>query len=137
VCAAALTCTKSGTANINIKDNNPVGVSDTIDVPDFGTAQAVTVAIDLANSDVSTVTVTLFDPAGGQYTLYDKGNKGAGLVATYPTPDKPVAGDLGGWVGKNPKGKWTLQVVDISFLNNKTDGQIKTWSIAVKSASCQ
>jgi hypothetical protein len=48
-----------------IPDNNPVGVSDTITVPDVGIAQSLTVNIDVANSDVSALTVKLTDPAGG------------------------------------------------------------------------
>jgi subtilisin-like proprotein convertase family protein len=104
-------------------------------LPDLGVANSLKVAVQLANSDLSTVTVKLFDPSGAAYVLYDKGQKGNALTATYPNPDKPVAGDLGAWVGKNPKGKWSLSVVDLGFLNNKTDGQLKSWSIQVGSLS--
>jgi subtilisin-like proprotein convertase family protein len=124
-------------AAIEVPDNSPVGVSDTIDVPDLGLAQTLQVSISVTNSDISTVTVLLLDPAGATHTLYAKGKQGNALTAKYPTPDAAVAGDLGTWVGKNPKGQWKLTVIDQGFLNNKTDGQLKSWSVVVGTLSSQ
>lgn len=120
---------------IPLLDNNPGGITDEIDVPDFGTAQALTVHVQVDNSDLATVRVLLVDPAGGKHALYDKNGPGKALDAKYPAPDKQVSGDLSTWFGKNPKGKWQLNVVDIGFLDNKTDGALKGWSIQVKIAS--
>jgi cysteine-rich repeat protein len=117
---------------VGIPDNNPVGVSDVIDVPDFGTAQALTVSVDVENSDTSNLKILLLDPDNTKYTLWDKGAKATALKTTWPTPTKTVSGDLTAWTGKNPKGKWYLQVIDTGFLNNAVDGQIKAWSIQVQ-----
>ncbi len=122
---------------IDIPDNNPVGVSDTLDIPDFGTAKSLTVNLELTNSDMSKVKVVLFDPASTQFVLYDKGAVGTTLKTSWPVPSKTVSGDLGAWAGKNPKGKWSLTVMDTGFLNNTKDGKVVAWSIVVSTVSNQ
>ncbi|MFZ4578026.1 MAG: fibrinogen-like YCDxxxxGGGW domain-containing protein [Myxococcota bacterium] len=120
-----------------IPDNNPVGASDQIDVPDLGTAQQLTITLSLVNSDISKIKLVVYDPTGAPFTLYDKGSKGTDLKTTFPDPTKTVSGDLTSWVGKNPKGKWSLTVIDTGFLNNASDGQVLFWSIDVSTLSNQ
>jgi subtilisin-like proprotein convertase family protein len=124
----------ASTAAVDIKDNNPVGAASVITVPDLGTAQSLTIAIDLSNSNISKLKVSLLDPGGATHVLYDGGSTGATLKATYPTT-KPVSGDLTTWVGKNPQGKWTLTVVDSGFLNNGLDGKINSWQLNIGTLS--
>ena len=124
-----------GKKGLPIQDNNPTGVSDTIDFPDVGLAQELDVLIDLTNSDISKMTLWLFAPDNTKYVLYDKGGKGTILKGTWPGKDKTVSGDLTTWVGKNPKGKWRLQVIDVGFKNNNVDGQVKSWSVRIKTLS--
>jgi subtilisin-like proprotein convertase family protein len=120
-----------------IPDNNPIGGFSEITVPDVGLVQSVAVSVDLTNSDITTVQVWLYDAANQEYVLHNKsGPKGAGIQKTFPVPTPTVSGDLSYWAGKNPKGKWRLKVVDTSFLNNTTDGQLTTWSVRVYSAAC-
>ena len=120
----------SKTTPKGIEDNNPIGTVDEITVPDIGPAKKLTITIKISNSDLSGVEVVLYDPANKPYVLH-KGAPGKSLQATYPDPNKPVSGDLSTWVGKNPKGKWRLRVIDSKFLNNKTDGAIEAWSIDI------
>jgi len=126
---------KSTKVPLAIDDNNPVGTTDTIDVPDFGVAQKLTVTVDLSNSDLSKLKVILYDAANAEHVLYDKAGSGKVLVATYPDPVKPTSGDLTAWHGKNPKGKWRLMVIDSGFLNNGKDGAIKAWSVNIQTLS--
>lgn len=122
---------------VPITDNNPSGASATIDVPDRGVAKKVTVSIEVSNSDFKKLKITLTDPAGGSYVLFNDGGKPVGgvLKATYPTPTKTISGDLNAWIGKNPKGKWTVKVVDATYLDNKIDGEIKAFQIDVLTLS--
>ena len=125
----------SGQTPVPIPDNSPIGVGDTLEVPDLGVAKAVTVRATITNSDLATVTVHLFDPDNVKYVLYDKGGKGTKLTAVWPVPDKPISGDLSTWVGKNPKGKWRLVAIDGKFLNNGSDGAIESWQVEVHTLS--
>lgn len=114
---------------IAVPDNNPVGISDVIDLPDFGLAQTFSITAEVTNSDTANLKITAIDPTGTKFVLWDKTAKGSVVKTTWPAPTKTVSGDLSTWIGKNPKGKWYLQVVDTAFLNNGFDGQIKSWSI--------
>ena len=120
---------------VPIPDNNPTGVASEILFPDIGVSQKLDVWVNISNSDMKFVTVSLFDPNNVKYVLYDKGAPGKTLVATYPSLNKPVSGDLTTWVGKNPKGKWRLLVVDTKFLNNGDDGAINGWGIKIQTLS--
>ena len=125
---------------ISIPDNNPLGASDTIAFPDVGLAQVLTVAVNIQNSDVSTLKVSLFDPANNEYLLCSGstcGKKGDAINTTYPTLTKTQSGDLTTWTGKNPKGNWYIKVVDAAFLNNQNDGAIVSWSVATQTLSNQ
>ncbi len=125
----------SGKTPIKIPDNSPKGVEDTIDMPDIGVAQKFSIQVDLSNSDLGTVKVSVFSPDNTEYVLYDKGAKGVGLKSSWPDVSKTVSGDLTTWLGKNPKGKWRLLVVDSAFLDNSFDGQIKAWSVTMQTLS--
>lgn len=120
---------------VPIPDNNPIGVASIINVPDIGLVESLTVKIHVTNSDLSQVTVQLFDPGNVKYVLFEKGAKGTKLEATFPVPSKPVSGDLASWKGKNPKGKWMLRAIDQGFLNNGADGAIQSWSIELHTTS--
>ena len=123
---------------VEIPDNNPVGVSDEINVPDIGVAQVLTVSVHVKNSDLGSVTVKLYDAEDVEHLLFKDANAdGEALIATYPNPDAQVQGDLSTWNGKNPKGKWRLVVIDNGFLNNGTDGEIVDWSVQMQTLSNQ
>jgi subtilisin-like proprotein convertase family protein len=123
-------------AALPIPDNNPIGGFSEIVVGDVGLAQKLTVSLELTNSDISTVAVTLYDSANQEYVLYNNGGKkGEGIKTAYPDPTSTISGDLTYWVGKNPKGTWRLKVVDAAFLNNTTDGQVVKWSVNLQTLS--
>ncbi len=120
---------------VAIKDNDPTGTPDVIMVPDVGIAQKLSVSVKMTNSDLKTVEIQLFGPDNAKVILYSKSKTGKALDMTWPAPDKTVSGDLGAWVGKNPKGKWSLKVIDTGFTNNQTDGAVTAWSISVGTLS--
>lgn len=123
--------------NIPIPDFHAPGITDTVTLPDAGTAQSLNVAINLTNSSLATVTVKLFAPDGTEYLLFDKDQPGTDLGASYPNPTDTITGDLTTWVGENPKGDWILNVIDLGQNGLETDGQINSWSITVQTLSNQ
>ncbi|MFZ4578929.1 MAG: proprotein convertase P-domain-containing protein [Myxococcota bacterium] len=125
----------ANTTAVGIPDNNPTGASSTIVVGDVGSAQKLTVSIKVTNSDISTLTVKLYDANNTEYVLHKTSGSGASIDTTYPAPTAVVSGDLTTWVGKNPKGNWRLLVIDGKFLNNTTDGQIVSWSVNLTTMS--
>lgn len=119
---------------IPVADNNPSGATAVVDVPDFGLAKTLVVRVKVATSSSAQVQLTVVDPAGAKYVLHSNSGTAQTVAGKWPT-NKTVSGDLSGWVGKNPKGKWTLQVVDSKFLNNKIDGAIEDFGIEIGTLS--
>jgi subtilisin-like proprotein convertase family protein len=120
---------------VAIPDNSPVGISDVIEIPDLGVTQGLTITAEVSNSDMSSVKITLIDPNADKFVLWDKSAKGTVVKTSWPAPTKTLSGDLATWVGKNPKGKWYLEVIDTGFVNNTLDGAIQSWSITSKTVS--
>ena len=138
--------------NVLIPDNTGAeGISD-IDFPDIGVAQALSVTVQVSNTDLSTLALVLLPPDDKKvgYTLCDPcGIKDAkAYKVTFPTDAKLQVGDLGQWIGKNPKGVWNLKAKDTSYcvkqapgndalcdLTAKSDGAILDWNIAIQTLS--
>ena len=116
---------------VAIKDNDPIGVSSIAVVPDVGSVKSLSISIDVANSDISGLTVTLFDPDNKAYVLYDKSGSGKVLKSSWPAPSKTVSGDLEAWKGKNPKGTWRLKVLDLKAGPGGDDGAINGFTVTV------
>lgn len=120
---------------IDIADAFAAGIADEIIVPDFGPAKGIAVAVDISNSDISKLKVTVYDPQGKAYVLHDQSGTGKVLKSTWPSPTKLVSGDLAGWIGGNPKGKWSISVADLAGVTGGKDGKLNSWSIAVDTLS--
>ena len=122
---------------LDIADAFPAGVADEIVVPDWGTAQSVSVSLDLSNSDISKLKVTVYDPQGKAYVLHSLSGSGTAIKTTYPDATAPVSGDFAAWVGNNPKGKWSISVADTAGVGGGLDGKVNSWTIEVKVMSSQ
>ncbi len=121
----------SATVPIDVMDGQPAGVSDLLVVPDVGIAQSISVTIDIANSNIANLRVTLYDPTGAEFKLHDQTGSGTSLKATYTASSKLASGSLAGWVGKNAKGNWSINVADMAGVQGNKDGKILAWSVAV------
>ena len=127
--------TAVSTAPVPIPDDNGLGVTDVIAFPDVGLAESLTVSLNMSNSDMASITVTLTDPEGATYVLYAENGPGTEYATSFPTPTATLTGDLTTWVGKNPTGDWTLHVLDDGFKDNGIDGQVNTWSVSIQTLS--
>jgi len=125
----------SGAVPVAISDNDPIGTADLVTFPDVGLAKTLSIKVKLTTSDLSQITVQLYDPTKKLHVLHDKSGKGTKLEGTWPTPDKLVSGDLAAWAGKSPAGTWRLKVVDSKANGGKSDGAIVAWSVVVQTVS--
>lgn len=117
---------------IDILDAFPAGVTDEITVADFGVAQGITLSVDVINSNIAKIKVTIYDPQGTAYVLHDQSGSGTALKSSWPSPTKLVSGDLSTWIGGNPKGKWSIAVADLSGTVGGKDGKLNGWSVQVQ-----
>jgi len=136
---------------VDVPDNAPSGVTDHIDVADVGLAQKITITLQISgHSDTKNLRVLLFDGSFGvpppkittggldknpQFLLWDGAKSGGTVKGTFPLPDKFIKGDAGKWLGKNPKGRWHLVIIDGAKGTKATDGQLIYWAITVHTLS--
>ena len=140
------------TKNVAIPDNTGLDALSTIVVPDTGTAKAISITIDIENSDLSQVSMVLLPPDDKKdgYVICDPcGQAGDKIFQTsVPAPTSLKTGDLSKWIGANPKGTWNLKVKDVGYcipqlpgnskicdVNKGTDGWIHDWSITITTTS--
>ena len=102
--------------------------------PSLPGSGGIAVSVDISNSDIAGLTVRLTDPNLTVHVLYDGADFGGSLIETYTAASTLPNGDLSVWNGADPAGTWTLRVVDSSFLNNSSDGQVNSWSVSTVAA---
>jgi subtilisin-like proprotein convertase family protein len=127
---------------VDIPDNAPNGLSSKLLFPDIGLAQELAVTYTISGhkgetsgkTGIGDLVITLADPAGGTYMLRNKTGTANSITQSFP-PTKTIKGALSDWHGKNPKGTWTLKIVDDKFLDNKIDGKLVSWSIKIQTLS--
>ncbi len=139
---------------IAIPDNTGLEASAQIEVPDLGLAKTFSISLEVENTDLSQVAMTLLPPDDKKvgWVLCDPcGLKDAKkLSAVYDPTKPPKSGDLASWIGKNPKGLWTLKIKDTGYciaqmpgnaalcdINKGTDGWLSSWTITVATVSSQ
>ncbi len=99
---------------VAIPDNDPVGVTTTVDVTAPGTIAEVTLTIDLRHTWIGDLVVELTSPTGTVVRLHDRsGSSADDIVGTWDTTltvDGP--GSLADFLGETAVGTWTLFVSD-------------------------
>ncbi|MBI5610420.1 MAG: proprotein convertase P-domain-containing protein [Deltaproteobacteria bacterium] len=119
------TVTSSATP-LKIPDFTGAGITDTLATPDLGLAEAITLTVNVTNSNVAKVRIDLYDPSGSPTTIYNGEKTGTKLSFTATSAAAP----LSAWVGKPIKGVWSLVVADLSNGPTNPDGTLDSWSLA-------
>ena len=94
-------------------------VSDTIAVPDSGTATSVSISVDITHTWIGDLLVELIAPDGTTKTLHNREGGGADDIDQTYTPD---------FGGVSIAGTWTLRIYD-GF--NADPGVLNSWTLTV------
>ncbi len=141
-----------GQSGIKIPDNTGSEANATLDFPDIGTTQDFEIYVEVSNTDLSTLSLTVLPPDDKKtgWVLCDPcGEKDKkDYKVTFNSQNKPKSGDLLKWIGANPKGLWNLKALDTAFCivqapgnagicdpANKVDGTIVKWHVKIKTLS--
>jgi len=111
--------------NLEILDNNPVGVSSSLAFSNQGTARQVKLAVDIEHTFIGDLRVELFSPSGRQALLHAQTGGGADnltLALDSNTPASPLLP----LVGQPVQGNWVLRVTDVV---GQDVGRLKKWSL--------
>ena len=111
--------------NLDILDNNPIGVSSSLAFSNQGTARQVKLAVDIEHTFIGDLRVELFSPSGRQALLHAQTGGGADnltLALDSNTPASPLLP----LVGQPVQGNWVLRVTDVV---GQDVGRLKKWSL--------
>ena len=99
-------------------------ISDTITVPDSGTATSVSVAVDVTHTYIGDLKIDLIAPDGTTKTLHgNTGGSADDIDQTY-TPD---------FEGESIAGAWTLRISDNYAAAD--DGTLNSWTLTINHGS--
>jgi serine protease len=112
--------TYSNTNVVSIPDNNPTGITSTIDVPDSASILDLEVVVNITHTYIGDLRVTLTSPAGTQVILHNRsGGSADNIYRTY----YPAEFD-----GEEANGTWTLHVSDNAGIDV---GTLDSWSLVI------
>lgn len=117
---------KSSSPDIFIPDNDPIGIKDSIIFEENVLVSSLKVDVDISHTYIGDLIVTLISPSGAQAIIHDKkGDYEDDLKATFDTSSTPSLANL---LGQQVKGKWTLEVKDVSAIDK---GKLNSWGLEI------
>ncbi|NES85905.1 MAG: S8 family serine peptidase [Moorea sp. SIO2B7] len=114
------------TEAVQIPDNNPTGITRTLNLPAGNTINDLAVSLDITHPYIGDLRVILTPPNSTPITLHDRVGGGAdNIVRTWQTQDLP---GLQALRGRDAGGNWQLQVADLA---GQDVGKLNRWKIEV------
>jgi subtilisin-like proprotein convertase family protein len=112
------------TPAVAIPDNDPSGVSSSIDIAQSGTVQGIQVSVDITHTFIGDLRVELVAPSGQQVLLHNQFGGGQdNLIKTYDSITNPALAAL---TGQPIQGSWVLRVADML---GQDIGKFNRWSV--------
>jgi subtilisin-like proprotein convertase family protein len=125
-CAAEPQCQQAGprtyenNSPAGIPDNDPNGVTSTIQVPDSGTIRDLSLTVDISHTYRGDLEVRLVGPGGTDVQIHEPDMSS--------TNDLRQTWDVTGFDGQAAAGTWTLQVIDHAAADT---GTLNSWSLTI------
>lgn len=113
--------------NLTIPDNNSQGIRSTIPIAETGTAEDITVSVEIAHTFIGDLLVELEVPSGRSVVLHSRsGGTSNDLRTSYDRRSTPSIETL---VDEDIHGDWVLVVKDLARLDV---GALEKWSIRLR-----
>ena len=124
------TLSRVSTPNRNIPENNPIGITDTIDISETLTISSIKVGVDITHTYRGDLNATLTTPWGTVIELHPKGRGGNAddLKVTY---DETILPALATLRGRDAHGSWRLMVRDLAPGDT---GKLNQWTLEISAA---
>lgn len=117
---------KSLSPELDIPDNNTIGVQSVMEIDDTGTAKDIIVDVGITHTYRGDLQVELIAPSGRQATLHaSQGGSRDNLNVTYTMDATP---GLRALIGESLKGDWRLQVKDLAYQDT---GVLDYWKLKI------
>lgn len=117
---------EEATPAVAIPDNDPSGVSSSIDIAQSGAAQGIRVSVDITHTFIGDLRVELLAPSGQKVLLHNQfGGDQDNLIKTYDSISNPALATL---IGQPIQGNWVLRVADMI---GQDIGKFNRWSVEI------
>jgi subtilisin-like proprotein convertase family protein len=115
---------KDSSPSLAIPDNDPAGITDSMDIMETGKIRDMKVWVDITHTWIGDLRVKLSTPAGGEIILHDRsGSSQDNLIETYSAKNLAAVKSL---VGQPAQGTWTLGVTDLA---GRDVGKLNRWGL--------
>lgn len=116
----------SSTPGLSIKDNDPIGIRDTITFNQSASIAAIKVSVDLSHTYIGDLRLTLVSPSGRQIVLHDRnGGNTDNIKRSFDATTTPALALL---AGQPATGAWVLWVQDLAPADK---GKLNRWDIEI------
>ncbi len=115
------------TPSLIIPDNDPVGVKDSITVPNSRTISDIAVEVDITHTWSGDLVVELTGPNGSSVKLQERVGRDKDNIQTVFSVDD--VSELNQFLGGDARGDWTLLVADLA---NRDTGKFNSWSLTIR-----
>ncbi len=117
---------RSSAPALDIPDNNPTGVRNTISFTEAAVISTVKVTVDITHTFIGDLKLTLTAPSGASVVLHDRsGGNARNLQRSFDAASTPALNAL---AGQALTGNWTLHVQDLAA---QDAGKLNRWEVEV------
>lgn len=117
---------KESEPSLAIPDNNPAGISDTINIDQSGTVRDINVWLDITHTWIGDLQIELISPSGRAIILHDQsGGSRDNIIQTYDVQNLTA---LQSFIGEEGKGIWTLKASDHA---GRDVGKLNRWGLDI------
>lgn len=118
---------KISTPGLTVPDNNPAGVSDTVNFTEQSTISSIKVSVDIAHTYIGDLVITLTAPSGTAVVLHDRiGGPADSIKQTFDLASTLALTTL---IGQSLQGDWTLQIRDLA---SRDVGKLNRWKLEIQ-----
>lgn len=117
---------KTSTPGLTVPDNNPGGVSNTVNFTEQSTISSIKVSVDISHTYIGDLVVTLTAPSGTAIILHDRiGGPADNIKQTFDLVSTPALTAL---IGQSLRGDWRLQIQDLA---SRDVGKLNRWQLEI------
>jgi len=117
---------KESEPSLAIPDNNPAGISDTIDIDQSGTVRDIKVWLDITHTWIGDLKIELVSPSGRAVMLHKQtGGSRDNIIQTYDVQNLIA---LQVFMGEEGQGTWTLKASDHA---GRDVGKLNRWVLDI------
>ena len=119
--------TRTETPELQIPDNDPVGVTSQINIDTSGSLRDIAINLDISHTFIRDLLVELEAPSGQSVLLHNR--EGGATHDIKRTFDRTNLSELEMFIGQTIQGLWTLRLKD---LEERDDGTLNAWSLSIR-----